>query len=449
MRRLQCTYSPEKNKKYPWQLKHPKVKKALAHFKTRPEAMDWFLHQEIECITWFQNEEGIWGGQVISEKDEKGVMEHEVVVENFDGSIGYVETFLEFRINPRNWTRDEEKAKPRFEAVNADYKRVFEDPNTVNYFPPEDNFERPKRRSKKDVELDQAKKDIELLILQLKEKSQGSDQSDKIKALEEQIKELEEAEKIKVVPTEFIAVLTHVSDVELRNKIIVLDIYVSKLEYITKHLTTNECCKSDAMLIKSNFDGVFNYYSSLANTVKDKKEESEQIKVLLENFKVQTNKFSKAVKPNPTLEDTEANAVYYNDEFSEKTERVAHATSFILLDDKQIVFVPLAKYEYEVVHYNPGNMPKYGLVNGTHLTKEVEAEPVKEKIFKVVQVAAPAPQTPVVVNQTKVVERYVYKEEKPAKRSDMIQYIILWTLLVIFIIILILLILELTGVRIF
>ncbi|WP_406613693.1 MAG3090 family protein [Mycoplasma corogypsi] len=177
MKRLQCVYQPLKSKSYPWMLKHPKVKDPLGQFKTRKDAMSWFLNLGYDAAVWFQNNKKVWGGLVIGEKNpETGEFEYELNVDKFDGGLNYDDTLNELAINPEG-TRNKKQAEKDFEQV-VDFK-ILNDHTT--YFPTDDEWVRETPKSKKQVEIDTLRAKLEQLSGEMK--SQSEEDKQKIEEL--------------------------------------------------------------------------------------------------------------------------------------------------------------------------------------------------------------------------------------------------------------------------
>ncbi|MGZ9432502.1 MAG3090 family protein [Mycoplasma sp. 613B] len=153
MKRLLCQYNRDFDKKfsktYPWVLKHPKLKQGLALFKTRKEAMNWFLAIGYESAIWFQTEKRIFGGLLIMDKTLDG-FEFELNTEKFDGDIKYDEAMEEFYIFTNSRLRNQELADQFLKEI-ADYKVLADH---KKYFPANDDYIPERKVSSKDREIE-------------------------------------------------------------------------------------------------------------------------------------------------------------------------------------------------------------------------------------------------------------------------------------------------------
>ncbi|MBN4084561.1 MAG3090 family protein [Mycoplasma sp. CSL10166] len=170
MKRLLCLYKPSNDKNYPWALKHPKVKSALALFKTRKDAMNWFLELGYDCATYFQTEKKVFGGLFISEKNEDGIFEFEVNTERYDGNVDEFDILREFNVDQKTGLRNYEEAGKYLREI-VDFK-VLRDHET--YFPADDDFVIERKKNPKDVQIEKLQKQIEELQLLLQSKNVDS-----------------------------------------------------------------------------------------------------------------------------------------------------------------------------------------------------------------------------------------------------------------------------------
>ncbi|APJ38141.1 MAG3090 family protein [Mycoplasmopsis pullorum] len=385
MKRLQCLYRPNENKEYPWALKHPKVKSALALFKTRQEATDWYLSLHLECVYWFQNDKQIWAGQVISGREENGEFEHEVVVDNFDGAISFEDTCREFHINPSTWKRDENEEKRRVARIQ-DFK-LLKDPE--KYFPVED-IKRPVRKSKKDIEIAELKARISEILLLLSKSSKdyskeiqelndklndtSSDKSELLKRLAElqaevmkenqqpvevveKEPEVVEVEKIveKIVYVEKegdneVKVDYHnVANYELSDQIDALALYSEKIQEISDNLTNSKTNNEDLAEIKANINTVNIHYSKLQKSLsKNHETQKRTIETLLSNLKARSLALIEKLELDENAKNTPTTKAYFRDNFTKDNVSVAEGTSFVHLNQQHVGFVEKDKYKYSV-----------------------------------------------------------------------------------------------------
>ncbi|MGZ9756420.1 MAG3090 family protein [Mycoplasma sp. 4423] len=215
MKRLLCLYKPALNKNYPWVLKHPKVKDALAQFKTRKDAMNWFLSLGYDCATWFQTDQKVFGGIFISEWKE-GVDFYEINVDKFDGNVVESDVLSEFFIDSKTGARKSDEARDYLERLN-DFK-VLRKHET--YFPVDDEFIIERKKSAKDLEIEKLQRLNEELQKQgqaapviVQEVKQTEPEVQVVEKIVEVVKEvvkevpveiIKEVEVIKEVPIEII-----------------------------------------------------------------------------------------------------------------------------------------------------------------------------------------------------------------------------------------------------
>ncbi|WP_426461028.1 MAG3090 family protein [Mycoplasma hafezii] len=384
MKRLQCLYKPNKDKNYPWALKHPKVESALAVFKTRKDAMAWFLSLGYDCATWFQNDKKVWGGLLIAEKDEKsGKMEYELNVEKFDGNLNYDETLEELNIKPDGY-RDEKAAKKALDAV-VDYK-ILSDHHT--YFPVDDDIVIERKKSKKDLEIEELKakilelsallssssadfrEEVAKLMEQLQDSSTDKEllrrQIEILKARQEAeaqkekevvekpvekevVKEIVKEVIKKEVPAQSKAVkYVNFDDLSVSDKVKALALYSKKLEKIADQL------KEQAVTSEEDLKEITNNLSTAAaklKAVESLKLEDEDLTKLLRlasfTFKRNYDAVLKMLVGSKDIKFTPATSVYVVDENGNNL-KLAQVTSFVLFDYKHVGFVPEKDYHYAI-----------------------------------------------------------------------------------------------------
>ncbi|VEU70267.1 MAG3090 family protein [Mycoplasmopsis glycophila] len=418
MKRLQCLYKPNKDKNYPWALKHPKVESALAVFKTRKDAMAWFLSLGYDCATWFQNDRKVWGGLLIAEKNpENGQMEYELNVEKFDGQLDYNETLKELNIL-ENGLRDEKEAADSLAQV-VDFK-VLKDHHT--YFPVDDDIVIERKKSKKDLEIEELRAKIaELAALLSSTNSEFHDEiqdlmnklqdssSDKellnrqieiLKArqealLKEQeqnvvekpvekevIKEVEVVkEVIKEVPVyvkeDEVVKFAFFGDLDKEDKVKALALYANKVEKLLDKIEEQKVTsKEDYNEIKSNIDLAVKAGKELEK--QQLEEDSHKLLKLAELSLAHTQKhLSDKVVSSNEIKNSPATAVYVLDEAQENV-RLAQATSYVLYEYKHVAFVPEKDYKFAIF----ADAQKAGLNKFVVFKWPVEKEVVKETVVE-------------------------------------------------------------------
>lgn len=174
MKRLTLLYD-SKNEEYPWVLKHPKVKANLARFKTRKDAVNWYLSFDWESYIWFQNNKGIFGGQLACIENEQGTKKYMMCipkVSGFDGEEKYADICSEFKIHPALMTRHFYQDTIDEELKNLDYIQES-DPQT--YFPAD--LEMKKKGKSSYLDLVSIKADLEQKIEQLQSEKNIADET--------------------------------------------------------------------------------------------------------------------------------------------------------------------------------------------------------------------------------------------------------------------------------
>lgn len=175
MKRLTLSFDKKNKDDYPWILKHPKVKDNLARFKNRHDAIDWFLDLDYECYIWFQNNEGIFGGQLACIENEAGNKKEMIYipkVTGFDGGEKYDEICSEFRIHPSLMTRYFYKKQIDENLKKIDFK-LESDPKT--YFPKD--LEMTKKKTSTYFDLTSIRANLEAKIEELQKQKNIADET--------------------------------------------------------------------------------------------------------------------------------------------------------------------------------------------------------------------------------------------------------------------------------
>ncbi|VEU74225.1 Uncharacterised protein [Mycoplasmopsis citelli] len=393
MKRLQCLYKPTNNREYPWALKHPKVSQPLALFKTRKDAMNWFLAKELECATWFQTEEKIWGGLVLAEKVGND-FEYELNVDKFDGGLDYEKTADELNIFTTSGLRDKRTAVAQLRYL-TDFKPVYKDMENIEpYFPKDDDFVAPKK-SKKDLEIESLRKQIEELLLEISRKSDrysheiealmlrlNDEKSDKSQLLREiqDLKQRSETVETPVVETEKVVVkeiikevpvevekiiykeaqcdgmqktvrFAHIETLELRRQVEVLALYAHKLQLINDQIKeVQQISEHEFYEIKANYVPVITYALDLEEKLIDQSRNTKlMFKIASEIINKEIDVLLANLKPNKDVEYSLENAIYVHD-FDEKTTlTLQQSLSFVEFKDMQVAFVSKEDYKHAVL----------------------------------------------------------------------------------------------------
>lgn len=161
MKRILCEYKPNLNKQFPWVLRHPKLKNALAIFKTRKDALNWFLSLRYESWAQFHTPKKIWGGHVYGVFNKDQVLEYELEVEKYDGKLAYDDIAKEIHLTKSN-TINLFEVENHLATLTPDIDfKVLED--QITYFPETDDFVPPVRKNSKDVKIEELTKELNSL----------------------------------------------------------------------------------------------------------------------------------------------------------------------------------------------------------------------------------------------------------------------------------------------
>ncbi|RIV16342.1 MAG3090 family protein [Mycoplasmopsis gallopavonis] len=390
MKRLQCLYKPNKDKNYPWALKHPKVDSALAVFKTRKDAMTWFLSLGYDCATWFQNDRKVWGGLLIAEKNPQGVMEYELNVDKFDGKLNYEETLAELNILESGFRNDKDAAESLSQVT--DYK-VLNDHNT--YFPVDDDIIIERKKSKKDLEIEELKakilelsallsssnsdfsnelnelmeqlqdsnSDKELLRRQieiLKARQEAAAQAEKEVIVEKPTEKIVEKEVVRevvkevYVPEQKVVKYENFDDLCDKNKLKAVALYSKKVESFVEQLQDKTVTsKEDFNKIQNNLNHVFKQTKLLEEKLQDKDDMKKIAKLSLFSLSRSLEKLNDKLVGSNDIKETPATAVYVME--NDENIRLAQATSFVSFDYKHVGFVPEKDYAYAIFTNNVDN----------------------------------------------------------------------------------------------
>ncbi|WP_338822950.1 MAG3090 family protein [Mycoplasmopsis felifaucium] len=423
MKRLNCTYEPKMDAEYPWLLKHPKVKVGLAKFKTRQEALDWFMGLDFETAVWFQDNNRIFAGQLTIDSDpEKNEWYYYIKVAGFDGEASYEGMCKELYINPQNFKRDRVLARRRVsELVEGKDFILISDPYT--YFPA--NLEISKRKAKDVLDVDalriQFENQINILKDQLVANNKVADEDiERLKAelANKDVAYEELANKIDLLRQSYAKELEGVTYEYIHNLnendfIGSIALYSKKLDKVLELFIEKTSSKQDFNRVKENFD---NYEEaikliSLTLTNKNQKLASKLNEELVEKM----NAVLAKITVDETLEDSYANQSFYT-AHDGKLIPVSWETSFVLVELKHVGFVQYDKYTYSIPYLAVKSTYSVTLVDsGTvestpqsttqTITVEPQPEPVVEEVVEVIE------EEPVVVETIPVVEYIEPKEE--------------------------------------
>ncbi|WP_036464639.1 coiled-coil domain-containing protein [Mycoplasmopsis sturni] len=423
MKRLQCLYKPSYNREYPWTLKHPKVNQPLALFKSRKDAINWFLSKGLECATWFQTEDKIWGGLLVAEKVPHG-FDYELNVDKFDGGLDLRKTAEELYIFERSGQRDRKNAEEYLKTI-TDFKPVWSNMDDIEpYFPKDDDWTAPKK-SKKDLEIESLKAQLQALLQEIaktsnrynneidalmarlndekEDKSQllSEIQALKERSLEEQKQEVEKVviqEVIREVPVEKIVYkdcekckngvcskgeskiteFSYIGDFPLYKQVEILALYAHKLQVLNEQLPdTTYVSQEEFLRIKANWVEVVRYTLNLEEKLENESDYTKRVYKLgaqVLNFEIDV--LLEKVKSKSSQEFKLESATYVEDEQQRLRTTLIQASSFVDYKHYQVAFVPKSEYDHAIFKHDSYNESKELVV------WKIEEKVVETKEFK-------------------------------------------------------------------
>lgn len=386
MKRLNCTYEVSKDAQYPWLLKHPKIKSGLAKFKTRQEALEWYMLLNFETAIWFQNEKRIFAGQLTIDNDDKKWFYY-IKTAGFDGGATYEGMCEELNINPKKFTHNNDEAAKRLK--NLDFV-LLHDPNT--YFPPE--LEIAKKERKDVVDVEALRSEIEELKSELQAREE---QTAEISLLKEELEksrihtsEVEDKVNITektIVKTIYEYDLSKAKDTVEYREFINLDsndyiaalvLYLNKLETVRDNLVETVVSKAEYARIEKNFNDLAHQIVSLND--KEFKNKPYLQKIIEKLNNVETEILNRLTVKEDLNDEPVNNAYYYNKSRSLNIP-VSYETSFVLVGLIHAGFVPRSEYSYPIDYV--ANDFNYGIVvlekEPTTVTKASVCESKKEE----------------------------------------------------------------------
>lgn len=401
MKRLNCLYENKKDKKYPWLLKHPKIKEGLAKFQTRQQAIDWFLSLDMEVALWFQNDKKIFDGQLTSDFDEEK-FSYYIKTGGFDGGATYEQCCDEFFINPSEFTRNRYSEHERIR--NLDFV-LLNDPKT--YFPPE--FEIIKKAKKEMVDVEAIKNayqaQIDSLLIQMNDQS-----NDAQKAMEELKAEIEKKDsnfiemrksmerlKNNIKVTEGIHYCRYIN-LDESEFLGAIGLYVEKLNKIKPTIYGKRVSSKDFNLIKNNFANVEFEVNTILNN--NNFEHLKTLKRLFKEFAKVSTEIMSILVEDPTVIDSPLYRAYAKDEKTGLYSSLSWETSYVIMNYKHIGFVEYEDYPYAISYLSENVVNNFMI-----LTDEEENE-------------ATSNEKPVMVEEEiEVIEEKPYVEQKENKEE--------------------------------
>ncbi|VEU76862.1 MAG3090 family protein [Mycoplasmopsis columbina] len=354
MKRLNCTYEVKQDAKYPWLLKHPKIKTGLAKFKTRQEALEWYMLLQFETAIWFQNDKRIFAGQLTTDLEDD-VWNYYVKVAGFDGGATYEGICEELSINPSTFELDSKKLTKKLKDLDF---VLLHDPYT--YFPAELEIAKKERKDLVDL------KAVEELKARYEEK---------INVLESELKEKEELEKttlIKLNP----AYYERLSELETQKQLDAVALYLAKLKYITTHTEAKNVPVEDYDRIYDNFEALEKEVAAISA------QKDEKTKKLFDHISEKTREQQAALLKKLTAKENVKNVpenfAYYTNKNGENSS-VAYETSFILLELAHIGFVAKKSYPYPVDYLVEPEKYSVAIIEGDELENTTSQNVAKEE----------------------------------------------------------------------
>lgn len=356
MKRLNCTYEPEMDETYPWLLKHPKVKEGLAKFKTKSEALEWFMLLEYETVIWFQNDEKIFEGQLTCDFDaDTNTWCYYIKTSIFDGGGTYNGCCNELGIDPNNFQHDRREAKYRLR--NLDFV-LLNDPET--YFPPELEMKKKTKKSFVDIEAIRAQfqEQINILLERINQNNEIADQE--LAQLKNELakKDMdfnEMARRMELLKQNYkpLQGVEYKELAELNHDDLIgaLALYTEKIRKILPNLISKKTTSNDKNKIETNYKNFNATYDKLQSQNYFAENEA-----IINNMRSELDNLYKDLLSQITidnsLDDKPENFAYFYNEDTKENRQVAWATSFVLVDLQHVGFVPYEKYEYAIPYLN-------------------------------------------------------------------------------------------------
>ncbi|MBT1345260.1 hypothetical protein FCM96_02920 [Mycoplasma bovis] len=398
MKRLNCTYEIKQDNNFPWLLKHPKVKKGLAKFKTREEALNWYMLLDYETAVWFQDNQKIFAGQLTIDYED-GEWYYYIKTKDFDGDATYDGVCHELGINPYNYKRDRDaEIKKGKKLVEGRDYILISDPAT--YFPL--NLEISKRKRKDVVDIEHMKVQYETKILSLQEQINSNDEhiSEELKQSREELakKELELKEisnKINLLKQNTLSrqEVKYVQFIELKGSDIfgATALYNDKIKKAIESLDNKKISWDDFNRIKKNFSDFESSIVYKKSRMSDKG--LRLISILYDEFKTISIELLSKLEPIDDLDDSFANRAFYKGSEG-KLISVSWELSFVLVEFMHVGFVPEDEYTYSIPYLVERSKYLVTLIDagdnnkivtfqpGLEQTSEIELDEAKEDVVE-------------------------------------------------------------------
>ncbi|RMX35651.1 MAG3090 family protein [Mycoplasmopsis fermentans] len=373
MKRLNCTYEVKKDPIYPWLLKHPKIKIGLAKFKTRQEALEWYMLLKYETAVWYQNDQKIFEGQLTCDCED-GQWSYYIKTAGFDGGGTYEGNCRQIGINPSTFQHDDYDAKRRLR--NLDFV-LISDPAT--YFPPE--LEIAKKKKKSDVvDVDairaQFQEQINILLTQIHENNAEADKELELLKQELAKKDMnfnEMARKMELLrqnykPLEGVTYMNYIT-LSFDDYVGGVALYTEKIKNIIETTPKQNISEADYNNIKKNYA---NFNKQLLEVEANPNfPHADLVQKMHAELSTTFESLLSLLVLDPKLEDTPANRGYFLNKETKQKQEISWATSYVLVDLYHVGFVPYEEYEYAIPYLAIRNKFAVTVINESDATKTI------------------------------------------------------------------------------
>ncbi|UUD35698.1 hypothetical protein NPA07_02380 [Mycoplasmopsis caviae] len=373
MKRLNCTYEAKKDLTYPWLLKHPKIKIGLAKFKTREEALEWYMLLKYETAVWYQNDKKIFEGQLTCDYED-GQWNYYIKTAGFDGGGTYEGNCRQININPSTFQHDYYGAKERLK--NLDFV-LISDPAT--YFPPELEIAKKKKQSDiVDVEAirSQFQEQINILLAQIHENNAEADKELELLKQELAKKDMnfnEMARKMELLkrnykPLEGVSYVNYVT-LGFDDYVGGVALYTEKIKNIIETTPKQKVSQADYDAIKKNYA---NFNKQLLEVEENPNfSHAELVKRMHTELDATFESLLALLSIDSELEDTPANRAYFLNKETKQKQSISWANSYVLVDLYHVGFVPYSEYEYAIPYLATRSKFSVTVINESDATKTI------------------------------------------------------------------------------
>ncbi|WP_406618278.1 MAG3090 family protein [Mycoplasmopsis lipophila] len=392
MKRLNCLYENKKDKKYPWLLKHPKIKDGLAKFQTRQQAIDWFLSLDMEVALWFQNDKKIFDGQLTSDFDENK-FSYYIKTGGFDGGATYEQCCDEFFISPSEFTRNRYAEHDRIRSLDF---VLLNDPKT--YFPPELEISKKAKKEIVDVEAIKSayQQQIDLLLTQMNDQSvEAQNAMDQLKEEIEkkdtnfvEMRKSMERLKNNIKVSEGIKYCRYI-DLDSSEFLGALGLYIEKLNKLKPTIYAKKVSSKDFNLIKNNFQNVENEINGVESN--ENFEHLKTLKRLHKEFIIVKDEIISLLNEDASVQDLPIYRAYSKDSKTNTYTPLSWDTSYVIMNMKHIGFVPYEDYSYAISYLAQNVVNNFMILTEDNEPEENISSNTKEEIIEEVVVEETKP----------------------------------------------------------